>query len=176
MGASADSTRIREKDFADGHNLRPEHVFEYMSRVMYNRRSKMDPLWNSLIIAGSSPPSSSIQTRETTNSPKPSEGPFLAYVDLLGTTYTADLVATGMGSAMGVPLLRKATDDNAWKTLSKNDARKTLDECMKVLYYRDARSINKFSVATITSQGVEIEQNQSVQTEWEFSRYSYGYK
>lgn len=167
---------IEEQDSADGHELRPEHIYEYMSRVMYNRRSKMNPLWNSIIIAGTSPKPSAIQAEQTTNSPKPQEGPFLSYVDLLGTTYTAPVIATGMGSAMGIPLLRKATDEDAWKTLSKNDARKVIDECMKVLYYRDGRSLNKFSVATVTAEGVEIQKDQSVETTWEFARYGYGYK
>lgn len=143
---------------------------------MYNRRSKMNPLWNSLVIAGTSPTPAAIQIEQTTNSPRPQQGPFLAYVDLLGTTYTSPVIATGMGSAIGIPLLRKATDDDAWKSLSKEDARKTLDECLKVLYYRDARSLNKFTVATVTSEGIEFQVNQSVATDWEFSRYGYGYK
>lgn len=168
--------RIREQHAGDGHELRPEHVYEYMSRVMYNRRTKMDPLWNSILIAGTSPTPLSIQAPETSNSPKPSHGPFLSYVDLLGTTYSAPVIATGMGSAMGIPLLRKAAEDDAWKSLSREDARKVLDECMKVLYYRDARSLNKFSVATVTAEGITIEKNQTVPTEWEFARYGYGYK
>lgn len=174
--SSTDVSRIREQDAGDGHELRPEHVFEYMSRVMYNRRTKMNPLWNSMIIAGTSPAPLAIQVQETTNTPKPSEGPFLSYVDLLGTTYSSPVIATGMGSAMGIPLLRKVTDDDAWKSLTRENARKTLDECMKVLYYRDARSLNKFSVATVTSEGITIEKDQTVPTQWEFARYGYGYK
>lgn len=27
-------------------------VFSYLTRVMYNRRNKFDPLWNSLVVAG----------------------------------------------------------------------------------------------------------------------------
>lgn len=168
--------RIREQDSGDGHELRPEHVYEYMSRVMYNRRTKMNPLWNSIVIAGTSPAPLAIQVKETSNTPKPSEGPFLSYVDLLGTTYSAPVIATGMGSAMGIPLLRTAAEDDKWKSLSREDARKTLDECMRVLYYRDARSLNKFSVATVTSEGITIEKDQTVDTQWEFARYGYGYK
>jgi 20S proteasome alpha/beta subunit len=27
-------------------------IFNYLTRVMYNRRGKMDPLWNSLVVGG----------------------------------------------------------------------------------------------------------------------------
>lgn len=41
-----------EYDLDDGHKLGPKNVYEYMSRVMYGRRSKFNPLWNSLVIGG----------------------------------------------------------------------------------------------------------------------------
>ena len=36
----------------DGHEYSPEHIYEYLSRFMYQRRSKMDPLWNSFVVGG----------------------------------------------------------------------------------------------------------------------------
>ena len=36
----------------DGHDLGPAEIHEYLSQVMYNRRSKLNPLWNSLIVGG----------------------------------------------------------------------------------------------------------------------------
>ena len=36
----------------DGHDLGPAEVHEYLSRVMYARRSKINPLWNSLLVGG----------------------------------------------------------------------------------------------------------------------------
>ena len=143
---------------------------------MYNRRTKMNPLWNSIIVAGTAPAPLAISEPETANSPKPMAGNFLAFVDLLGTTYSSPVIATGMGSAMAIPLLRKATDNEAWTTLTSEEARKTLDACMQVLYYRDGRSLNKFSVATVTAAGIHVVQNQKVQTQWEFARHGYGYK
>lgn len=44
------------------------------------------------------------------------------------------------------PLLRKALDDlgpDGEKSLSEDDARKILENAMRVLFYRDARSLNK---------------------------------
>ena len=47
-----DSITIKQSQLEDGHQLRTSQIFEYLGRVMYNRRSKMDPLWNSLLVAG----------------------------------------------------------------------------------------------------------------------------
>jgi hypothetical protein len=67
---------------------------------------------------------------------------FLAYVDLLGTTYSASTLATGYGSYIAQPLLRKAVEGHE-DTLTEEEALKIIEQSMKVLYYRDARSINK---------------------------------
>jgi len=36
----------------DKHKLGPSEVHEYLSRVMYGRRSRMNPLWNSILVGG----------------------------------------------------------------------------------------------------------------------------
>lgn len=36
----------------DNHKLGPAEVHEYLSNVMYARRSKINPLWNSLLVGG----------------------------------------------------------------------------------------------------------------------------
>jgi 20S proteasome subunit beta 7 len=67
---------------------------------------------------------------------------FLAYVDLLGTTYKAATLATGYGNHIAIPLLREAVEGRQ-DTLTEAEARKIMEDCMRVLFYRDARSINK---------------------------------
>ncbi|KAI0317584.1 nucleophile aminohydrolase, partial [Amylostereum chailletii] len=37
---------------SDGHKLGPAEIHEYLSQVMYARRSKLNPLWNSILIGG----------------------------------------------------------------------------------------------------------------------------
>lgn len=67
---------------------------------------------------------------------------FLGYVDLLGTTYSSSTLATGYGAYIAQPLLRKAVEGNE-TTLTEEAATKIIETCMKVLFYRDARSLNK---------------------------------
>jgi 20S proteasome subunit beta 7 len=47
-----ESLMIEEFEAQDGHGLGPAEIHEYLSRVMYNRRTKLNPLWNSLIVGG----------------------------------------------------------------------------------------------------------------------------
>ena len=47
-----DELIIEEFTEQDGHVLGPAEIHEYLSQVMYARRSKIDPLWNSLVVGG----------------------------------------------------------------------------------------------------------------------------
>jgi 20S proteasome subunit beta 7 len=67
---------------------------------------------------------------------------FLAFVDLLGTTYSASTLATGYGAHIAQPLLRSAVEGKE-DTLTEDEARKILEQSMQVLFYRDARSLDQ---------------------------------
>ncbi|KAF8582406.1 proteasome endopeptidase complex beta subunit [Ramaria rubella] len=157
LQALLDDLMINELTEGDDHALGPNEIFEYLSQVMYARRSKFNPLWNSLLVGGYKDGKS-----------------FLAYVDLLGTTYTASTLATGYGAYIAQPLLRKAVEGHEG-TLTEEDARRILEESMKVLFYRDARSLNKYQIATITATGIQISDGLSAKTEWDFAEKIRGY-
>ncbi|KAJ9095192.1 hypothetical protein QFC19_007647 [Naganishia cerealis] len=156
------------QSLSDDHpSLGPKQIYEYLSNLMYARRSKMDPLWNAMLLGG-------VKDGES----------FLGYVDLLGTTYQAPTLASGFGSHMAQPLLREAYEkrqeqgrsgEKQGELLSKEEATAVLEDCMKVLYYRDARSLNKYQIATITAQGVDISASKSSDTEWKFAEGLRGY-
>ncbi|KAL7418979.1 Proteasome subunit beta type-7 [Cryptotrichosporon argae] len=151
----------------DSHpSLAPAHLYTFLSNLFYNRRSKIDPLWNSCLVGGWD-----VAKAE----------PFLGYVDLLGTTYTAPTLATGFGAHIAQPLLREAyeavagVDGSSGAQLSAEQAEAALDECMKVLFYRDARSVNKYQIAKVTAAGVEVSAQKEAQTEWAFAESLRGY-
>ncbi|KAK9467060.1 nucleophile aminohydrolase [Lipomyces arxii] len=153
---------IKDNYEQDGHRLRAPHVYEYLSRLMYNRRSKVDPLWNAILVAGR----------------KDDGSPFLAYVDLLGVTYSAPTLGTGYGAYLAVPLLRKlVSDEGDEKNVTKDQARAALDQCMKVLFYRDARSLDKYTVACVDNTGaVSIETGVRCEDmSWRFAENIRGY-
>ena len=47
-----DELIIEEYTAQDGHTLGPTEIHEFLSQVMYSRRSRMDPLWNALLVGG----------------------------------------------------------------------------------------------------------------------------
>lgn len=140
-----DELMIDEFAAQDDHNLGPAEIHEYLAQVMYARRSKMNPLWNSLIVGGFKDgkrwASCIIRYKDKSHW---NLHRFLAYVDLIGTTYTASTLATGYGSYIAQPLLRKAVEGRE-DVLTEAEALKIIEDSMRVLYYRDARSIDKVS-------------------------------
>jgi len=73
---------------------------------------------------------------------------FLACVDLLGTTYSASALGTGYGAYLAVPILRNEVEGRE-NTLTEEEALGILDKCMRVLFYRDARSLNKVLIVPL---------------------------
>merc|ERR550514_2432342 len=121
----------------DGCRMGPQEYAAWLGRVMYNRRSKFNPLWNSYVVGGV----------------KKEEAPMLKYVDMYGLSYEEDYVATGFGNYMAIPLLRKH-----WKPdMSEADARALLTTCLQVLFYRDGRASNRVQFSTASKTGVKIE-------------------
>ncbi len=57
-------------------------------------------------------------------------------------TYSASTLATGYGAYIAQPLLRKAVEGRE-NTLTEPEARAILENALRVLFYRDARSINQ---------------------------------
>lgn len=137
----------------DGHELTPKEIHQYLVRVMYGRRNRFDPLWNSIVVAG---------VRDGKS--------YLGLVDLVGTHYEDNTIATGFGAHLALPLMRKEWDSKDGK-LTKEDARKVLEASLKVLFYRDARSLNKIQIATIEESSIEISEPYSLETEWTYKGF-----
>lgn len=139
---------------ADGEGRSPAQLHSYLTRVLYNRRSKFDPLWNSLVVGGVDA----------------SGAPFLGCVGMLGVAYTDGHVATGFGAHLARPLFREK-----WRPdMSKEEAEALIKEALAVCYYRDKQSINKFQVATVTREGgVSIGDPFALETQWGYAAFAH---
>ncbi|XP_039747936.1 proteasome subunit beta type-4 [Pararge aegeria] len=137
---------IDEQCIGDGLQLKPKSLHCWLTRVLYNKRSKMDPLWNNYVVAG-------IQDGE----------PFLGSVDKLGTAYEDATIATGLGAYMATPLLRDATEKGP---LDEESAKALVRKCMEVLFYRDARSFPRYQLGVVTSAGVTVEEPVELKHDW----------
>lgn len=156
-----ESIDIRENYSTYGNTLNAKNLLTYLSKVFYKRRSEFNPLWNHVLVAGFDG----------------NGEPFLSSADLLGTTFSAPHLATGFGAHLAVPILRRRfPEENPIEEISKDQAMDALKECMKVLFYRDARSLDKYSIAVITKDGVEMKDDQKVEAQsWAFAEAIRGY-
>ncbi|KAJ2497459.1 Proteasome subunit beta type-7 [Coemansia sp. RSA 1972] len=157
MKHALDDLLTHEYDMDDGQSLGTKSVYKYVSNVMYGRRNRFDPLWNAYVVGG-------VDGGEA----------FLGYTNLYGTTYQSDCIATGFGAHFAIPILRRRVDGRA-DEISEEEAVKILDECMRVLLYRDCRTINKLRRAKATAQGVEISEPYVLETNWSIADNVVGY-
>lgn len=136
----------------DTHSNNAKETWNYLRAVMYNRRNKMNPLWNDLVVAGMD-----------------AEGaPFLGWVDKIGTTFEDNLVATGFGSYLAIPLLREKYRPD----LQEGEARALLEDCMRVLFYRDCRALNRIQIAKVDQEGdVLISEPYELDTQWDSASF-----
>ncbi|KAG0650859.1 putative proteasome subunit beta type-7 [Hyphodiscus hymeniophilus] len=155
------SLDIEEAYSTAGHTLNAKNLHTFLSKVLYKRRTDFNPLWNQVLVAGLDDDSK----------------PFLASADLLGTTFSAPSLATGFGAHLAQPLLRKvAGDEEAAAKLTKEQAIEAVKESMKVLFYRDARSLDKYSIAVITKDGIELKEDEKLENQsWAFADQIRGY-
>jgi 20S proteasome subunit beta 7 len=139
----------------DGYTLGPRALHSYLSRVMYNRRNKMDPLWNSVVFGGVDADGS----------------PVLGMVDLHGAHFESEVIATGYGLHMGLPLLRKA-----WRSdLTVAEALPIVEDIMKVLFYRDARTSDRIQTAVVQAKGsATVSETKVLETKWDHKAFVAG--
>ncbi|KAL4947258.1 nucleophile aminohydrolase [Aspergillus filifer] len=156
-----ESIDIRENYSSHGNQLNAKNLHTYLSKVLYKRRSEFNPLWNHILVAGFDS----------------DKKPFLSSADLLGTTFSAPHLATGFGAHLAIPILRrKFPEDRPVEEISKEDAVAALKDCLKVLWYRDARSMDKYSLAVITQDGIEVHEDQQIEAQsWAFAEGIKGY-
>lgn len=139
---------LDDEDWAneDGCRMGPNEFSAWMGRVMYNRRTKVNPLWNIFVVAGV----------------KKDQEPVLKYVDLFGMSFEENFVASGLGGYMALPLMRKA-----WKPdMTEQEARDLMKKCLQVLFYRDCRASNRVQFAVATKDKCEIEEPIEIDHFW----------
>lgn len=141
-----------EAVLADGARMKAPEVHAYLTRVLSNRRLKVDPLWNTLLVAG----------------PDAAGEPRLGYVDLRGTAFCDDYAATGYGAYMALPLIRER-----WAPgMDEGAARALLEDCMRVLWARDCKALNRIQIAKVTRAGeTAVSEPYVVHATWDYAAF-----
>ena len=85
---------------------------------------------------------------------------------------------SGYAKYIALPLLRAfyGTKQDDINSITKEEAIGVARKCMEVLYYRDARSLNKFTIGIVSrTDGIEILKDQTCQTDWTVGQKVRGY-
>ncbi|SBT30553.1 proteasome subunit beta type-4, putative [Plasmodium ovale wallikeri] len=151
-----------KKSKYDLHNTKYYH--SYVGRIFYSRKNKIDPLFNTVIIAG-------INSQEYDDNDKNillysdkktnenykeinKDDLYIGFVDMHGTQFCGDYMTTGYARYFALTILRNHYKDY----MEEDEARTLLNECLRVLYFRDATASNKIQIVKVTSNGVEYEE------------------
>lgn len=108
----------------------------------------------------------------------------------MGKSYEGNCIATGYGNYLAVvsfkflikfnsnddlysylylkPIMREFLEKNNNK-ITEAQARDVLDRCMKLLYFRDGRAYDKYSMAIVTKDGVRMEDQKQLVTNWQIA-------
>lgn len=154
----------------------PSQAFYFLHKVMYAKRCKQDPFWNSVLIGG-------YDLRTSIDTPVVGEldqepEPFLGHVDMQGTPYEGHILATGFGNYMALPLMRIATreaehlqNQTQPKVLTMAEATRWAKDVMRVLSLRSAQCSNRIQIATVGADGVDISAPFEVEGNWEIDGF-----
>lgn len=136
----------------DGCAMGPKEYSSYIGRVMYNRRTKMNPLYNQFVTIGK----------------KKDEAPFLSFVDHQGTYFEEDFIATGFGAHLAMPLMR-----NEWTPdISLEAAKALVLKCLTVCFYRDCRAYCKIQIGVCDGNSISISEPIDLDHKWDHAAYT----
>jgi 20S proteasome subunit beta 7 len=135
------------------HFFKPRDYYNFLSRLNYQRRMKMDPLWNGTVIGGVNKKTGEL---------------FLGQVDLYGTKIEGNFLLNGLAQHYCQVLMQ-----NAWREdLTEAEARKVIEDGMAVLFYRDKKASDEIQICKITKEGgVEIGEKYRIHTSWKLNFY-----
>lgn len=151
-----DNLVLTDYNMDDGASMEPSEVHEYLTRVLYNRRNKFNPLWMYIVVAG-------VQLDGSH---------FLGVADLLGSSYEGDCVATGFGNYLAIPLLRRRLEEADHSQITETQATTILEEGLRVLFYRDCLANANVQIAVIKNDGtVTIGEPHRIDSSWEVGLY-----
>jgi 20S proteasome subunit beta 7 len=137
--------------------LGPKEITNYLSSMHYYKRNKMNPYWNSTVIGG-------INWDGT---------PVLYSIDQFGTLLTGDWMLVGMAQYFCNSIIDPLFPDD-YRQLTKQRAIDMIEQCFKVLFYRDTRAGNNIKFAFMELRDgtpVYDEYEKILQTEWNYKHF-----
>mmetsp|Transcript_4803 Transcript_4803/g.4542 ORF Transcript_4803/g.4542 Transcript_4803/m.4542 type:complete len:171 (+) Transcript_4803:208-720(+) len=135
----------------DGHqHYEPKDYCKWLANVHFNKRMRVDPYYNSHIVAG-------VDSK--------SGDKFLGTVDVHGNNFEGNYVLTGIANYFCNAIL----DGNVTDDLTLEGARELMTKCFTVLYYKDKSQGDKIQYVTIdTDSNVNFEDPVTLESKWDY--------
>uniref|UniRef100_A0A0N5AW27 Proteasome subunit beta n=1 Tax=Syphacia muris TaxID=451379 RepID=A0A0N5AW27_9BILA len=144
-------------------NLSPQMLHAYLTSLLYFRRSRLNPVWNTLIVAG----------MQMENGEKK---PFIGVITPRGVAYRTNSVATGIGAMLLNQVIE--TEVGNLKTvndLTKNEAVSILKKAFELTIYHDCVADNEFEITTVDKDGVTLGKPETLTGNWDIAEYNCDY-
>lgn len=138
----------------------------FIQRTMYYKRTRIEPLNLSIIVAGyderNEKPVTEINSMEHF-------GQKLVFgaIDNIGNFYTDDVLACGIASHMALPYVR----GHDVMSLDRAGATKLMKETMQTLYYRDCMADNHVKILGVERDGIWENEEIVLNGNWEDGKY-----
>ncbi len=146
---------LQDDMLEDGVKKTPKELFSKLHRTLYDKRSEFTPYQCSFILIGHD-----------------GEKSFMGAADSIGTRWSDKCLATGYGGHIAIPLLRRALDVSNG-SLTRDQAHLVLLDCLRALFYRECRAINRYQIAEAANGRVILHPPQSLETQWELDGFRF---
>ncbi|ELP93498.1 proteasome subunit beta type-4 precursor, putative [Entamoeba invadens IP1] len=138
-----DAEEDEEDKKNSGKGLGPKELFSYLNRMMYQKRTDMKPLYNTVVVAG-------VKDKKV----------FLGQTDMYGTSFEENYVSTGIGAHMVIPLIRKE-----WNAeFTQEQALSLIKRCFQILYLNHCFAGKMYKTAIVTDNKVEMSEPITIDT------------
>lgn len=138
--------------------LKPEMVHAFLTALFYQRRSKFNPIWNTILVCGMQP------VQFEANNFKP----YIGVVNLYGVAYTPKYVATDFGAMLLNQLLEtrfKSSPEN----LTKEQATDVLKSAMEISMYRNCKAGKSYDLTFVDRNGVHFTEPTTLTGNWDLA-------
>eukprot|EP01060_Flectonema_neradi_P041017 TRINITY_DN956_c0_g1_i7.p1 TRINITY_DN956_c0_g1~~TRINITY_DN956_c0_g1_i7.p1 ORF type:complete len:221 (+),score=38.06 TRINITY_DN956_c0_g1_i7:54-716(+) len=123
---------------ADGFSqTSPKEIYSYLKLVIYNKRSNFEPWMVGTIVGGK----------------EKGKEPFIGWINSLGNHFEGNCASAGIAHYLCDNILQDATEGDKWKSLSRDDAKKLIESCMRILVVQDAAGFSRVQLTELSDAG-----------------------
>ena len=88
---------------------------------------------------------------------------------------TDDVLATGMGTDLCLPVMRNAVEKKGSK-LNFEEAKATIQQCIRLCYLRDCRAWPRYHLANVNTDGCVVDGPLMIDSDWTYAAGVKGYE